>query len=197
MTSCPVVVDYRPDWPARADALVQRLRSQLGSRAEWIGHIGGTAIPHMAAKDVVDLQVSVVDLAEAAEAFDLPLHELGFRRSPYERDHVPAGTFDDPEKWAKRLWVRRCSSEGDVNLHVRLVGSPNERLALLFRDWFRSHPEAVPAYASFKRALCAVCPDVASYAETKDPVVDLVLVAAEQWAKDTGWRVERARVQKM
>ncbi len=170
MTSPPVVVDHRLDWPPRADALVRQLRSLIGSEAERIEHIGSTAIANMAAKDVVDLQVSVVDLARAVEAFDRPLLQLGFRRSPYEHDHVPAESLDDPERWAKRGWVRRSGPEGDVNLHVRLVGSPNERLALLFRDWFCSHPEADPAYSSFKRALCAVCTDVTTYTEAKDPV---------------------------
>lgn len=187
VTGLPVVVDYRPDWPTRAAALLEQLRRELGSSIKRIEHIGSTAIPGMAAKDVLDLQASVTDLTRAAETFDGPLRLLGFRRSPYEHDHVPAGSRDDQSRWAKRLWVRRGSPEGDVNLHVRLVGFPNERLALLFRDWFRAHPEAVPAYASFKRSLAAISPDVGTYAEVKDPVVDLVLVVAETWATKTGW----------
>ena len=131
----------------------------------------------MAAKDVLDLQVSVTSLEDAAREFDQPLGSLGFRRTPYERDHVPAGWPDDGRAWVKRLWTRRGHPGGDVNLHVRLAGSPNERLALLFRDWFRAHPEAVPAYASFKRSLAAAVPDIATYSDVKDPVVDLVIVA--------------------
>jgi GrpB-like predicted nucleotidyltransferase (UPF0157 family) len=69
------------------------------------------------------------------------------------------------------------------------IGSPNERLALLFRDWFRNHPEAVPAYSSFKVVLAEVCPDVDVYSGTKDPVVDLVIAVAEEWALSVGWRV--------
>jgi len=76
-----------------------------------------------------------------------------------------------------------------VNLHVRRVGSPNERLALLFRDWFRNRPEAVPAYASFKIALTKICPDLDVYSDTKDPVVDLVIVVAEEWALGVGWTI--------
>jgi GrpB-like predicted nucleotidyltransferase (UPF0157 family) len=142
----------------------------------------------MPAKDVLDLQVSVADLSRA-ERFDPALGELGFQRSPYEHDHVPAGFNDGPDRWVKRLWVRR-STEGDVNLHVRLVGSSNERFAILFRDWFRSHPEAVPAYGSFKRALAAISPDVGVYTDVKDTVVDLVIVMAERWASETGWTCE-------
>jgi GrpB-like predicted nucleotidyltransferase (UPF0157 family) len=137
----------------------------------------------MAAKPVIDLQASVDDLDAATRAFDAPLAGLGFRRTPYERDHVPAGRDDDPATWAKRLWSRPNA----VNLHVRLRGSPNERLALLFRDWFRTHPEAIPAYARFKRYLADAVADRDAYTNVKDPVVDLVIVVAERWARHTSW----------
>jgi GrpB-like predicted nucleotidyltransferase (UPF0157 family) len=68
------------------------------------------------------------------------------------------------------------------------VGSPNERLALLFRDWFRAHPGAVAAYGAFKVALAAaVDEDLGLYTDVKDPVVDLVVAVAEEWAAATGW----------
>jgi GrpB-like predicted nucleotidyltransferase (UPF0157 family) len=68
-------------------------------------------------------------------------------------------------------------------------GLANERMALLLRDWFRSHPQVVPSYASFKRSLAAISPDVGTYSDVKDPVVDLVLAVAEPWADETGWVV--------
>jgi GrpB-like predicted nucleotidyltransferase (UPF0157 family) len=75
-----------------------------------------------------------------------------------------------------------------VNLHVRRTGSSNERLALLFRDWFRAHPDAVPAYGAFKTALAGLGAGIDSYSDVKDPVVDLVIVTAENWAASVGWR---------
>jgi GrpB-like predicted nucleotidyltransferase (UPF0157 family) len=182
-----VIVDYEPDWPARANALIDKLAQELGEPARRIEHIGSTAIPGMAAKDVLDIQVSVHDLEVAAAAFDEPLRSLGFERKPYEHDHVPAGSSSDPELWGKRYWSRRGSAPDDVNLHVRIVGSPNERLALLFRDWLRTHPSSIPAYAAFKRALADAVPDGGVYAEVKDPVVDLVITIAETWARHTSW----------
>ena len=127
-------------------------------------------------------------LDAAARDFDAPLAGRGFMRRPFERDHVPAGHEGPPERWAKRLWVRRDASEAAVNLHVRVRGSPNERLALLFRDWFRAHPLAVPAYGQFKIALGDAVRDIEPYTEIKDHVVDLVIVPAEEWALETGWR---------
>jgi GrpB-like predicted nucleotidyltransferase (UPF0157 family) len=184
----PVVLPYQSSWPVDAAALIASLQQILGPTARRVEHIGSTAIPGMAAKDIFDLQVSVRDLDKDALAFDAPLSTLGFTRSPYEADHVPAGLDDDAARWRKRLWVRRADQGEPVNLHVRLVGSPNERLALLFRDWFRSHPSAVASYSEFKRRLSALTPDTGSYAETKDPVVDVVRVAAEEWATSVAWQ---------
>jgi GrpB-like predicted nucleotidyltransferase (UPF0157 family) len=182
-----VVVDYDPEWPRRASALIDALTSNLGETARRVDHIGSTAIPGMAAKNVLDIQLSVDDLDRAVDAFDIPVRSLGFERGPYERDHVPAGYPEEPQLWTKRYWSRRDRADGDVNLHVRRVGSPNERLALLFRDWFRAHPSAVPAYAAFKRALADAVPDGGVYSDVKDPVVDLVVTIAETWASHRSW----------
>lgn len=189
MTSRPaVVVAYRADWPARAARLIGALNDALGGTVDRIEHIGSTAIPAMAAKDVLDLQASVPDLEVADGALEEPLASLGFVRSPYRGDHVPAGRQDDPGRWSKHLWLRRDQADDDVNLHVRRSGSPNERLALLFRDWFRAHPDAIPAYGAFKTALAGASTDTGSYSEVKDPVVDLIIVNAEAWAGAAGWR---------
>jgi GrpB-like predicted nucleotidyltransferase (UPF0157 family) len=183
------VVSYDKIWPDRAAALIELLANALGDKARRIEHIGSTAVAGMDAKDILDLQVSVVDLESAIVDFDDGLKSVGFVRLPYAHDHVPAGRDDDPERWVKRMWARREHPQGDVNLHVRLVGSPNERLALLFRDWLRAHPESVPAYSAFKRALAAAVPTVDVYTDIKDPVVDLVVVVAEEWAATTGWHI--------
>ncbi|MET7399070.1 GrpB family protein [Dactylosporangium sp. NPDC005572] len=172
-------------WRHRAAELAAGLRTALGPLALRVEHIGSTAIPGMAAKPVFDLQVSVADLEAATTAFDPPLAGLGFTRRPYEHDHVPAGRTDSPDAWRKRYWNRAGAEP--VNLHVRLAGSANERLALLFRDWFRAHPAAVPAYGAFKTALADAVDDSDIYTDVKDPVVDLIIVAAEEWAETTGW----------
>jgi GrpB-like predicted nucleotidyltransferase (UPF0157 family) len=183
----PIIVEYRPTWPREAEDLMAAVRSALGPPRLPIEHIGSTSIPGMAAKNVIDLQISVHDLAGAAREFEAPLAAIGFQASPYDHDHVPAGRNDDPAQWSKRLWLLRGRGI-EANLHVRSVGSPNERLALLFRDWFRAHRSAVPAYGTFKTSLARIAPDLDSYADVKDPVVDLVVAIAEPWAEASGWR---------
>ena len=182
-----VVAPYEPYWQERGAQLAAEVRAALGPLALRVDHIGSTAVPGMAAKPVYDLQVSVRDLTEAAGAFDGPLRAFGLTRRPWERDHVPAGRDDDPARWAKRLWGKAQPGGERINLHCRVAGSPNERLALLFRDWLRAHPPAVAAYAEFKRVLAAAVDDIEVYTDVKDPVVDLVIVVAEDWAGATGW----------
>lgn len=178
----PIVLDApREEWAARGRTLAERIRRDLTPHALRVEHIGSTAIPGMPAKPVLDLQVSVADLDAP---LDGPLEALGLTRRRPTRDHVPAGLADDPARWVKRMW-----GGPGVNLHVRLAGSPNERLALLFRDWFRAHPAAVPAYGAFKTVLAGALADVDDYSDVKDPVVDLVIVVAEEWAAATGWSV--------
>ncbi len=189
MTSQALIAPYDEQWPDRAAAELGELARVLGPLVLHADHIGSTAVPGMAAKPILDLQLSVRDLDEAAAAFDAPLAALGYQRLPYDRDHVPAGDDGNPGLWAKRYWRRRQHPAGDVNLHVRVSGSPNERLALLFRDWLRAHPPAVAAYARFKGALAdAVNGDLEVYTDVKDPVVDLVVAAAGHWAADSGWQ---------
>jgi GrpB-like predicted nucleotidyltransferase (UPF0157 family) len=188
MATPNVVVDaYDREWPQRAAALIDSVLAAAGGTVRRVEHIGSTSIPGMAAKNVIDLQASTDDLDRAAGVLDAPLAALGYVREPWDHDHVPAGTVDDPERWVKRLWSRRNHPDGSVNLHLRVAGSPNERLALLFRDWFRAHPEAVPAYAEFKRVLAAEVSDIGVYSDVKDPVVDLVIAVAEPWAAASGW----------
>jgi GrpB-like predicted nucleotidyltransferase (UPF0157 family) len=182
-----VVADYDAEWPLLAEAIGAEVLAAGDGVVRRVEHIGSTSIPGMAAKNVIDLQARVDDLDRAAAVLDAPLAAMGYVRLPYEHDHVPAGSDDDPERWVKRLWARRNRVDPSVNLHVRLAGSPNERLALLFRDWFRAHPEAVPAYAAFKRTLASELPDLGAYSDVKDPVVDLIIAVAEPWAALTGW----------
>jgi GrpB-like predicted nucleotidyltransferase (UPF0157 family) len=182
-----VVAPYDPAWQRRGAELGAELHTTLAPLALRVDHIGSTAIPGMAAKPVFDLQVSVADLDAAATAFDGPLAAYGLTRRPWEQDHVPAGRADPPHRWVKRLWTKAEPGGERIIVHGRLAGSPNERLALLFRDWFRAHPEAVAAYARFKEVLAAAVGDLEVYTDVKDPVVDVVVTAAEEWAAATGW----------
>jgi dephospho-CoA kinase len=75
------------------------------------------------------------------------------------------------------------------NVHVRMAGSPNERYALLFRDFLRADEAAREAWSRFKSALAQAAPTLSEYGAVKDPATDVLLALAEEWAEDTLWSV--------
>ena len=173
---------YSEEWARDFAQLARRIRSCLGDRALRIDHIGSTAVPGLAAKDRIDVQVAVADLNEAD-----PLGAAGFVEfGPYD-DHSPAGADRVSEDWQKRFF-QTGDDERAANIHVRVGGRANERYALLFRDYLREHAAAVAAYAELKRRLAAELRDVGRYADVKDPVCDLIIAAAEDWAVATSWQ---------
>jgi GrpB-like predicted nucleotidyltransferase (UPF0157 family) len=176
------IVDYDPTWPEQFEQLAAGLRRQLGDVAIAIDHIGSTAVPGLAAKDVIDLQVTVASLAEA-DRLAPAIEQAGYVATPYRLDHRPAGDESGSEVWEKRLWQSPPGARRRVNVHVRVAGWPNQRYALVFRDYLRAHPRAAAAYAQLKRGLAERHgDDLAAYTELKDSACDLIVVAAEDWA---------------
>jgi GrpB-like predicted nucleotidyltransferase (UPF0157 family) len=181
-----VIVPYRPGWPAEFHALAAPLRAELGDLALRIDHIGSTAVPGLAAKDRIDLQVTVRALEPPVEQ---AIRRAGFERvGRINRDHLPPGFPEDrPQDWVK-WFFNPLPGARPANLHVRLEGRPNQRYPLLFRDYLRAHPAAAEAYAQIKIALAERHPDdMDAYYAVKDPVCDLIIGAAELWAASQGW----------
>jgi GrpB-like predicted nucleotidyltransferase (UPF0157 family) len=183
------VVEPDPGWPAEFDAIARALRSALDGLALRIDHIGSTSVPGLAAKDVIDVQLTVVSL-EPAHVLDGLLAALGYEPVAHvDRDHVPPGLEPgDPAAWRKRLF-RAPPGQRRTNLHVRVDGRPNQRYPLLFRDYLRAFPAAAAGYAQLKRELARWhADDSEAYTVIKDPVCDIVMAAAEDWAARVDWR---------
>lgn len=176
-----VIEPYSERWDGDFARIARRIRSVLGERALRIDHIGSTAVPGLAAKDTIDIQVTVAALADAN-----PLGGAGFDEVVPARDHRPPGATGPEHDWEKRLF-NEPPNERRANIHVRVDGLPNQRYPLLFRDYLRGHPTAAEAYAELKRRLAEEIYDRGRYADVKDPACDLIVVAAEAWAETTGW----------
>jgi GrpB-like predicted nucleotidyltransferase (UPF0157 family) len=53
------IIDYQPRWPDEFVVVEQQLRNALGKLALRIDRIGSTSVPGLAAKDIIDAQVTV------------------------------------------------------------------------------------------------------------------------------------------
>lgn len=186
-TSRVQIVEYTERWPGEFEAIAASLGDALGPLALHIDHIGSTAVPGLAAKNVVDVQVTVVTFDGLGGA----LARTGLRlRSDIVRDHRPPGASGPDSDWEKR-YADVPDPERPVHVHFRVAGRPNQRYALLFRDYLRTHPDAAAAYERAKRKFATLCPDSATYADAKDPICDAIIVGAETWAEATHWSVPR------
>ncbi|WP_141910463.1 dephospho-CoA kinase [Micromonospora sp. A202] len=172
-------------WPEQYERLAARIRHTLGSDALRIDHIGSTALPGLAAQDVIDVQVAVRSLVDADGALVDRLANAGFPR-------VPGHWWDDPRPAGSGRWEKRLHGSADparpVRLHVRVADSPGWRYALLMRDHLRADPDQRAAYLLLKRDLVDAAPEAGDSGTARDPWFDEEYLRAEQWAEQTGWR---------
>jgi len=168
-----VLVPYDPEWPRRFARWRDRVGVTLGATALRTEHVGSTSVPGLAAKPVIDIQVSVADIADEAR-YVAQLESAGLQLS--NRDDVHRYFSPLPEQ------------PRDLHLHVCQAGSGWEREHLLFRDYLRAHPAAADRYLAGKRAAAAAWRDDRwAYTEAKTGVILDILEAAETWSRATGW----------
>jgi GrpB-like predicted nucleotidyltransferase (UPF0157 family) len=181
-----LISDYNPCWPDEFESIRTHLLGVLGTLALRVDHIGSTSVPGLGAKDVIDVQMTVRELAPEIRQ---KLVAAGFDHwESITQDHVPLGEKDDPEAWSKLLFVHP-EGKRRANIHIRVEGRPNQRYALLFRDYLRAHPNAAKTIEKIKRELAKHHrEDVEAYYDIKDPVYDLIWDAAQDWSRQTGWQ---------
>jgi GrpB-like predicted nucleotidyltransferase (UPF0157 family) len=181
-----VITPYQDRWPREFHEAGTALRAVLGDLALRIDHIGSTSVPSLAAKDYIDVQVTVADLVKADTVAEA-LGAAGYRISVHTEDHRPPGDTHPAEHWRKRL-CREPEGVRRTHIHIRAAGHANQRYALLFRDFLRVSPLAAGGYERAKLALSRLHPnDIEAYLDVKDPICDVIIAGAEVWAAATGW----------
>jgi GrpB-like predicted nucleotidyltransferase (UPF0157 family) len=167
-----VIVDYDPEWPLRFAVERDRLREALGEGADRIDHVGSTSIPAMAAKPIIDIQVSVASF-EPPETYEEPLRRLGYEFRP---DDEPAHRFF------------KFLSDGSTVFHVHVceTGKQWESDHLLFREFLKAHPILAEKYAEMKREKAIRFPDDREgYVDAKAPHIEGIMNAARRWFAST------------
>ncbi len=195
----PAVLPYDSTWPDQARRIVARLKTACGHRAVRIDHIGSTAVPGLAAKDVIDVQVTVASLDVADELTDALL-SAGYPRVPAICD-VPKSDArstnpefdhrDDPALWHKRYHASADPGR-PTHVHIRVEGWPNQQFALLFVDWLKANSAAQADYLAVKRDAEAGHPTAVHYADAKEPWFLDAYRRAWAWADATVWQPQRS-----
>ena len=174
-----VIEEYNPNWPAEFETIKAHLQQTLGDLAVQIDHIGSTSVPGLGAKNIIDIQITVHELVDEIAN---KMQAAGYVLKPHLSDHVPRGEDPNPDLWRKRVF---CERPGDrrTNIHVRVLGNPNQKYALTFRDYLRAHPGSVKTLQLIKEQLARYHgDDLDAYYDIKDPVYDLIWDAAKRFS---------------
>jgi GrpB-like predicted nucleotidyltransferase (UPF0157 family) len=168
------IVPYSSEWPERFAGLGRTFRAALSDAVVRIDHIGSTSVPGLAAKPIIDIQISVEDF-DPPDLYRVPLERLGY-----------VFRADNPER--TKRYFREPHGAPRTHIHVRRIGSWAEQFALLFRDYLRAHSEDAQRYEAFKRGLAErYRQDRHGYTDAKGPFIWEIMRRADRWSQQVGW----------
>ena len=177
------VVPYQSSWSSEFVAQIKHLLPIIHDQVDRIDHIGSTSVPGLAAKDIIDIQISVPTLSQV---FIDTMSQNGYRYHSHLKDNSPFGA--DPFQWQKQVFTGPPGTMR-FNIHVRRLNADNMLQALLFRDYLRSRPSLVIAYGTLKQRLAdRHSNDRPFYYAIKDTLFEIIWEAAQYWATNTNWQ---------
>lgn len=150
------IAPYDAGWPARFCALAGDIRAAVGDVALEVEHVGSTSVPGLAAKNIIDIDLTVADPADEGSYVPL-LESIGY-----------VLTIREPSFHQHRCLVL---SEPKVNLHVYGPDCPESIRHRMFRDWLRSHPDDREAYEQAKVRAIPGGGNVMDYNRRKEDVL--------------------------
>ena len=160
------IVIAEPDdaWSTWYAELAVRIRDALGADVLDLQHVGSTSVPGLAAKPVIDIDLTVPDTRDEA-AYVPALEAAGFwlrLREPGWHEH--------------RLL---CAEDPPANVHVFGPGSPEVVRHRMLREWLTAHPDDRRRYAAAKHAAAVAAngagESMMSYNVRKEPVIRDIL----------------------
>ena len=153
------VAKYDSSWPLRFEALKREYDAAMrtaGVPVIAIEHVGGTSVPGLASKPVIDCDI-VVESSEVEEAAKI-LTSLGF---------VALGELGIPQRWAFKEPPRLSGT----NTYVVVNGTLSHRNHILFRDLLRAHDDLRDEYARVKYDAAKSTSTIEEYGQFKGPTI--------------------------
>jgi GrpB-like predicted nucleotidyltransferase (UPF0157 family) len=150
-----IVSDYQAAWPDEFHRIKLVLRDTLGSLCKEVHHVGSTAIPALAAKPVLDIDVELAPPDSLAEV-SARLSGLGYfyQGELGITDRHAYGRSSETVPWStpSRQWMNH-------HLYVCPVGSRELARHLWFRDRLRADARLRDEYRAIKEQALALAGD--------------------------------------
>lgn len=167
-----IITDYDPHWPQLFETLRSRIEAVIQGMVAAIEHVGSTAVPGLAAKPIIDVDVLLMS------ATDLPLVIAKLASVGYEH-RGELGV-------AGREAFRTPPNDLPHHLYVFPSSSPEYRRHISFRDYLRTHPADANSYASLKRELARKFGgDREAYTQAKSRFVAEILRRVDKTSTNT------------
>ena len=158
-----VVLPYDEQWKQDFLMIKDELTSALGQLAIRIEHIGSTSVAGLSAKPIIDIDVVIKDYTVFEDVVSA-LGEIGYQHSG-DLGIVGREAFNYEGKDHLRKH----------HLYVCPADSPELKRHIAFRDYLRTHPEAVREYSRIKEEGAKQYPyDIERYIEHKSPFIEKI-----------------------
>ena len=155
-----IVLPYDVAWQSAFDKIKGEIEEAIGDLIIGIEHVGSTSVKGMSAKPCIDLDVVIEDVSALPAVIENLAH-IGY---VHEGNLGIPGReafcyTDKPHLMAHHLYV--CTKDcAELRRH------------LTFRDFLRSHPEAVKRYSAVKEQAAHLFPnDIDKYIAHKSPCI--------------------------
>ena len=154
-----VVTNYNPLWPKEFEKEARWIKDIIAGNDISIYHIGGTSVPGLAAKPIIDI-MAVVRSLEKVDAAAEKFSDAGYE---YLGEFGIAG----------RRYLRKGGDERTHQIHIFQADDwHNIGRHLAFRDYMRTHKKERDEYAGIKKALAQKFPyDIDGYCDGKENFV--------------------------
>ncbi len=155
-----VVLPYDEAWKKDFEEIKAELMAVLDGLVLSVEHVGSTSVPGLAAKPIIDIDVIIED-TDCFEKVKTALETIGYQ---HEGDLGIPGR--EAFKYHGKEHLRKH------HLYVCAKDSDELKRHLSFRDYLRTHPEAVKEYGRIKEEGARLYPnDIDSYIEYKAPFI--------------------------
>ena len=167
-----IIEDYSAQWPVAFEQLKAVYNSRLQPFIEGIEHVGSTAVPGLAAKPILDIDIIIKDKTQFGHIKAI-LETWGY-------SHEGERGIPGREAFAKQNALTPDNGSGKSwpahHLYVCLQNSDSLRNHLSLRDFLRSHPDIAAQYGQLKKQLAEKYRyDIDGYVENKTAFITAIL----------------------
>lgn len=163
ITKHVVVLPYDEHWTRDFCEIKSEIQEALDQLALVIEHVGSTSVHGLSAKPIIDIDVVIKDYS----MLDAVISAL--ERIDYHHEGNLGIAGREAFKYEGKNHLRKH------HLYVCPRDSEELKRHIAFREYLRSHPEAVREYSRIKEEGAALYPfDIEKYIEHKSPFVEKI-----------------------